>query len=246
MINSKDLFYYTQHLSILFIEDHAELRSNVTQILSNFFSKVDAAKDGEEALELYIQEYKKDKPYDIVITDIQMPKLNGVALTQEIYKIVPTQTLIVLSAHDESQYLLPLINLGIEQFIKKPIDFQELLRVLFQICKKNNCFHNTSTQNISTIELDTNMQYDRDKAILLKNKEVIYLTKYEIIFLEILTKELGRVSSNTEIVEKYEELNEKIDAPNIRKLVSKLRKKLPQNTLESIYGVGYRLLPRKS
>ena len=55
--------------------------------------------------------------------------MNGIELTENIYNINESQILIILSAYDDSKYLLPLVNLGIEQFIKKPIDYQELLRV---------------------------------------------------------------------------------------------------------------------
>ncbi len=71
----------------------------------------------------------------------------------------------------------------------------------------------------------------------------IYLTKYEIIFLQLLTTSIGKIYSNEDIVENYNSKNESIDPQNIRKLVSKLRKKLPVNTIESIYGIGYKITP---
>ena len=242
MINSKELLQYTKELTLLFAEDHTELRVNTTEILKNFFKKVDSVADGEEALAFYRNELNSAKAYDIILTDIQMPKMDGVALTERIYEINPQQTVVVLSAHDESSYLLPLINLGIEQFIKKPIDYQELLRVLLNIAKKSN----GSNEEIvlgNEINFSSNFSYNRETKILLDNGESIYLTKYEILFLEVLTKQIGKIHSNEEIVAYFILLNETIDPQNIRKLVSKLRKKLPIDSLESIYGVGYRINP---
>lgn len=242
MINSKELLEYTKDLTLLFAEDHTELRINTTEILKNFFKKVDSVEDGDEALKLYKNEFNNDMPYDIVLTDIQMPKMDGVELTRKLYEINPRQTVVVLSAHDESVYLLPLINLGIEQFIKKPIDYQELLRVLLSIAKKAN----SSKEEIVTtneISFSSNFSYNRETKILLDNGESVYLTKYEILFLEVLTKQIGKIHSNDEIVTYFTSLNETIDPQNIRKLVSKLRKKLPVDSLESIYGVGYRINP---
>lgn len=242
MINSKELLQYTKELSLLFAEDHTELRVNTTEILKNFFKNVDSAEDGEVALKLYKDAYKNDTPYDLILTDIQMPKMDGVVLTEKIYEINPSQTVVVLSAHDESAYLLPLINLGLEQFIKKPIDYQELLKVLLSIAKKSTY---TAQENISstTTLLSDDFSFNKETKILLNHGESVYLTKYEIIFLELLTQSSGKIFSNEDIVSYFNNIDETIDPQNIRKLVSKLRKKLPQETLESIYGVGYRIVP---
>jgi len=244
MINSKELLEYTRELSILFAEDHDELRNNTSQILKNFFKTVDSVEDGEKALEIYKHKREIGQKYDLVLTDIKMPKMDGIVLTKKIYEIEETQTVIVLSAHDEFDYLLPLINLGIEQFIKKPIDYQELLSALLQIAKKltkNNL--NQKDVEKSEIYFNETCKYNRSNNFLFKMGENIYLTKYEILFLQQITQQVGKIHSNEEIVTNFMELNENIDSQNIRKLVSKLRKKLPENTLESIYGVGYRVIP---
>ena len=245
MINSKELLEYTKNLSIMFVEDHEELRTSTNGVLKNFFAKVDTAENGEEALKLYMNYIQENngKFYDIVLTDIEMPKMNGVELIENIYNINPSQALIVLSAHDKSKYLLPLINLGIEQFVKKPLDFQELLAVLLKSSKKAiNQLQGNSDNHPKIIKLDDSFVYNRESKSLVNNNENIYLTKYEIIFIQQLTTNLGKIYSNEDIVTFYTSLNENIDAKNIRKLVSKLRKKLPEDSLESIYGVGYRLI----
>ena len=243
MINSKELLKYTKNLSILFVEDHAELRISTDSILKNFFKVVISAENGQEALTHYLSYTQQNdgKFYDIVLTDIKMPKMDGVELTKSIYGINPSQALIVLSAFDDSKYLLPLINLGIEQFLKKPLDFQELLEILLKTSKK--VANNTSDNTTNIINLNEYFTYDRENRSLLNHKENIYLTKYEIIFIQLLTKSLGKIYSNEDIVANYLAFDETMDAQNIRKLVSKLRKKLPENSLESIYGIGYRFIP---
>ena len=243
MINSKDLLDYTQNLSILFVEDHDELRTSTASILKNFFKVVTSVKNGQEALKSYLNYTQENdgKFYDIVLTDIKMPKMDGVELTKSIYKMNPSQAVIVLSAFDESKYLLPLINLGIEQFLKKPLDFQELLKILLKTSKKiTNTIPNRHTD---TIKLNESFTYNRESKSLVNNKKNIYLTKYEIIFIQLLTTGLGKIYSNEDIVANYLTFDESIDAQNIRKLVSKLRKKLPEDSLESIYGIGYRFIP---
>jgi DNA-binding response OmpR family regulator len=245
MLNSKEILKYTKDLSILFVEDHDELRENSSEILKNFFRQVDFAEDGKVALKKY-RDYHKDnsKYYDIVLTDIQMPNLNGLELTSKLYEINPSQLLIILSAHDDTRYLLPLINLGIEQFVKKPIDYQELLRALLNSSKKIQKESMTVAPITSKkIHLSDNVIFDKDNSSLIENDKMVYLTKYEIIFMQFLSSNIGKIYSNEDIANQYEMLEENLDIQNIRKLVSKLRKKLPENSLESIYGIGYRIIP---
>ncbi len=240
IMNSKELLQYTQDLTLLFVEDHKELRESTTEILQNFFKNVESIDNGLDALQLYKSE---KQPFDIILSDIQMPKMNGVELIEKIYEINPEQTVIILSAHDTSNYLLPLINLGIEHFLKKPIDYQALLKVLFNASKKlttTEALQNKSKE----IHLSKDVVFNKKSRLLHNQNENIYLTKYELIFLELLLlNEKAKIYSNEEIVEYFASLSEKIDPQNIRKLVSKLRKKLPEGSLESIYGVGYRVIP---
>jgi len=236
-MHSKELLQYSKNLTLLLAEDHDELRENTANILQNFFQTVDAVSNGEEALALY-----NENSYDIILTDIRMPKVDGITLVEAIYDKNPQQKVIVLSAHDESKYLIPLLNLGVEHYIKKPLDYQELIQVFYHVAKKiDSLTNNIEVHNKVMLSNDT--YYDKEKKILSVNEEVSYLTKYEIIFLDTLTQQLSKIYSNDEIVHAYEALGESIDAQNIRKLVSKLRKKVPENTIESIYGVGYRLIP---
>ena len=239
MTNSQRLLEYTKDLNLLFVEDYAELRESTTEILKNFFNIVDAVEDGKEALELY-----KKNSYDIVLTDIRMPNMDGVELTQEIYKLNQEQSIIILSAHDESKYLIPLINLGVAHFIKKPIDYQELINALLKVAKPFKEQEDDEAETNTHFILDKEYIYNRENKLLLKEDSRVYLTKYEIIFLDLLTSKKSKIFSNDDIVNYYFQYNENIDSQNIRKLVSKLRKKVPQNSIESIYGVGYRIIPQ--
>ena len=246
MLNSKELLLYTKKLSVLFVEDHDDLRINTTEILKNFFELVDSAVNGEEALHMYKDFYdENEKYYDIILSDIQMPRLNGVELTRNIYNINENQIVIILSAHDDSNHLLALINLGIEQFIKKPIDYQDLLGVLLNASKKIKLKNTTNidAQISNKVRISSSFTFNRDNSSLYDNNTFVYLTKYEMMFLKLLTDHAGKIYSNEDISLYYDTLNESLDASNIRKLVSKLRKKLPDDTVESIYGIGYRIIP---
>ncbi|MCX6051172.1 MAG: response regulator transcription factor [Campylobacterales bacterium] len=244
MINTNEVALTTKALSILFVEDNEVLRETTAEIFKKFFQIVDTNINGEEAIEQYIKFYEKNSHhYDIVLSDIQMPIMDGIELTKHIYSINPLQHIIILSAYDDSDYLVSLINLGIEQFIKKPIDYQELLKAFQNISAKITHTSLTSNTNNQVIALGDNFLYDRENKSMMQFDKNIYLTKHEILFLQLLSTKVGKIYSNEAIVDHFNFINENIDAKNIRKLVSKLRKKLPENCIESVYGIGYKIMP---
>lgn len=234
---------YTKNLSILVVEDDDESRETLSSSLREVFREVTSATNGQEALELYNRRCLYEKGvYDIVLSDIKMPLLNGVELTEKIYDITPEQIVIIMSAYDDSKYLLSLINIGIEYFVKKPINYDEFFNTLMNSSMKiSNKNSSIDEQKSNEIYVSESVFFNREKRSLYKNEENIYLTKYEIIFLNFLSQKLDKIYSNEEIVSHFTSLNEQIDMQNIRKLVSKLRKKLPEDSIESVYGIGYKL-----
>ena len=130
MISAKNLREYSKDLKILYVEDDFELRENTSMLLTNLFQKVTTAENGADGLQKYKQEL-----FDIVITDINMPILNGIEMIKEIKSINPEEVIIVTSAHDEAEYLIGLIDLGVDSFILKPIELQKLLNILFKISR---------------------------------------------------------------------------------------------------------------
>ena len=128
MVDAKKLKLLTSNLKVLYVEDDELLRVKTTQLLGNLFSYVTTAQDGQEGLD----KYKQDK-YDIVISDINMPNMNGIDMAKHIKDIDPNQVVIITSAHDDTSYLLKLIDIGIDHFILKPIDISKLLQVIFKV-----------------------------------------------------------------------------------------------------------------
>ena len=124
-------------LHILVVEDDEVLLQQLLQLLKKFFARVDSAKNGLEALNRL-----SERPYDIVLTDLTMPLIDGFVLIQEIRKNDRKQTILVLSAHSQSEELLKLINMGIDGFLLKPVDTDLVLQKLYQtsleICNNTN------------------------------------------------------------------------------------------------------------
>lgn len=108
----------TKHnISILYVEDEENVRAMLSRFLKRFCNELYIAENGEVGLELY----KEHKP-DIVISDIKMPKMNGLEMIKEIKAINHTQLVLLLSAHSDSEYLFEAINLNVDGYVLKPID----------------------------------------------------------------------------------------------------------------------------
>lgn len=148
MISAKDVTQYTKEFSVMFVEDEENLRESFSKILQKLFLSVKVASDGRFALDTY--QSLEQKP-DIIITDINMPRLNGIELVKHIKQIDPDQIIIILSAHSDSQYLLELINLDVDGFLTKPIDTDQFLRLLY---KKAKGYHDSKMLEYYQNELE--------------------------------------------------------------------------------------------
>jgi len=240
MIDYQMLFEQTKKLSILLVEDYAPLRNEMAEVLENFFKIVVVAGDGEEALTLY-KEYDAayQKGFDIVLTDIQMPHMDGVELSERIRQIYGEQTIIVLSAHTDSAYLLKLINFGISKFITKPIQDQDLLETLYKEAIKLNSIERI-VPKAPLLDLGEGYIWDREKALLRHSTDTIKLTKHEVLLVKLFVKREEQVCTTEDILHYFQEHQIEISDKNIRNLVFKVRKKIPEKCIESIYGLGYK------
>lgn len=128
-----------QNLRILYVEDDDVTRQYTHSILSEFCKNVDCACDGKEAYDKFIDaqitlpslgldaQETNTQPYDLVITDIKMPRMDGLSLIAKIRKIASDIPIIVTSAHSDSDYFIETIRLGVNGYILKPIELEQLL-----------------------------------------------------------------------------------------------------------------------
>ena len=236
MINIKELLQYSSNLNVLYVEDDITFAQDTCEILENFFDCVDLAVNGEDGLKKYLDFFNLHKNYyDIVITDIIMPKINGLELTKKIYELNESQPVIVMSAHNESQYLLEFVNIGIEYFIVKPFDLEELVEVFYNTLNK-------ITSKISIIKLVNNFTWDTKDSMLFYNEKNIKLTKKESDFIEILISNGNAISTIDNILNTiWENSIIEISTNTLNPIISRLRKKLPEKLIQSVYGIGYRI-----
>jgi CheY-like chemotaxis protein len=124
---------YSKDLHVLYVEDDKDLCHSTKEVLENFFQSVDIAYDGLDGWDKYNNFLdEKNLHFDLVITDINMPRVNGIDLCRMILQHTPHQSIIIISAHDESDYLHEAIDMGISGFITKPINQQRLNQILYK------------------------------------------------------------------------------------------------------------------
>ena len=245
MVDYKTLYAQTKDLSLLLVEDYEPLRNDMAEVLEDLFETVVVASNGVEALGLY-DEYSAahQKSFDIVISDIEMPLMNGVDLCEILRQRDEEQQIIILSAHTDSEYLLRLINLGIAQFINKPIQHECLLDALFYVCGKVSS-EERDLPETHIVDLGENTFWDKKKDLLTQNSSHIALTRHEILLMQLLVEKAEQVCTGDDIMQYFYLKGIDLSEKSIRNLVFKLRKKLPPAVIESIYGMGYKLIPLK-
>jgi diguanylate cyclase (GGDEF)-like protein len=174
MKNLKELKDIANNLTLLYVEDDNELRDIIEKYLLKFFTTVKACKDGEEALE----EYKKNR-YDIIITDIKMPRLNGLQMATKIKEINEMQDIIILSAYSEIENYVESIKIGIEGYILKPINYEHMNQLLFKVStkiknkKENEEYKNNLEQIIELKTIELKKQFLTDSLTGLYNKNYL-------------------------------------------------------------------------
>ncbi|WP_331775864.1 GGDEF domain-containing response regulator [Sulfurospirillum sp. 1612] len=121
---------YLQQLSVLYVEDEADIREGYCRTLKRHFKETYSASNGFEGLALYKQYWP-----DIVITDIRMPECSGIEMSKEILSLRPEQIIVFTTAHSESEYTLEALELRISAYILKPVEKNKLIEKLSKLAE---------------------------------------------------------------------------------------------------------------
>jgi len=217
-------------IKVLYVEDEELIRNQAVEYLSLIYENVIEAKDGLEALELY----KKYKP-DIIISDIEMPKMNGLMLAKKIRRLNKKIPIIIATAHTHSEYLLEALELQLIKYIVKPVTAPKLTEALEIAYTYMDEIEVESVKKFSS-----KISYDMlNKTLLVENK-IVKLSHNEIILTDLLIENRERIVTYTEIegaIWAYEGMSK--DA--LRTLVRTLRHKMNGNFIENISGYGYKI-----
>ena len=131
-----EVYEYTKNLNILYVEDELNLLEDTKVILEKFFHIVVTAVDGIDGLNKYkVYKEKYNKDFDLIITDINMPNMDGLTMIEKIRKENQGISIVVLSAHEDTEYLLKSIDLQVDGFLSKPIIFEKYIKTIYKIAK---------------------------------------------------------------------------------------------------------------
>ena len=226
--------------SILVADDEQGIIDFVTLYLEKDGYTVFTATDGEDAW-AHIQQEK----IDLAILDIMMPKMNGYQLIKKIRaeKNIP---IIFLTAKDASADKVLGLDIGADDYVTKPFDPLELVaRVSAQLRR----FYSLGAQEINSpkkIDLH-DLTLDLEQCLLFKGNEQIALTSIEFKILRLLMSSSGRVFTKKQIYEAVWEDTYIVDDNNIMVYISRLREKLgtreEESYIQTIRGLGYKILP---
>jgi len=226
-MNLKIVREYSSSLNVLYIEDDQETRINIINILKKYFKTVDSASDGADGLKQYKSFHTKNNQYyDIVITDINMPKLNGLNMAGKILKIKEDQKIIILSMHNSVEYLSQAINMGISYFLTKPLEINLLESAILKISQ--NIFDKKIVEqySIDIENLNTQLQ---EKELELHQ----IIKKLEAKNLELAEPKNIKIIDEVKTIEKISDENikkEPLEVDNTNDVKIKTDKKLKQGT----------------
>jgi len=223
----------TMSYNVYLVEDEQNLNELLTMYLKNEKWSVTSCLTGSQARELI------DKPPHLWILDIMLPDIDGYQLIREIKAATPNVPVIFISARDADIDRVLGLELGSDDYISKPFLPRELVIRAQKLLSRTYIEESNEASKVITL---TPYEIDEQVRIVYLNKEEVNLTSKEFDLLQLFLHNQGQAFSREQILtniwgEDYFGTDRVVDD-----LVRRLRKKMPELKLETIYGFGYRML----
>ena len=218
-------------MRVLLVEDDPDLSRQLKASLADAGYAVDYAPDGEEA-----QFLGETEPYDAVVLDLGLPKTDGVTVLERWRKAGVAAPVLILTARGAWSEKVAGFDAGADDYLTKPFHTEELLARLRALVRRA-AGHAQPALSCGTLRLDPKA------ARASVDGEPLRLTSLEYRLLHYLMLHQGRVISRTELVEHLYDQDFDRDSNTIEVFVGRLRKKIGPDRIETVRGLGYRLLP---
>lgn len=218
-------------MRVLLVEDDAVLRSQLGQTLAQAGYAVDEAADGAAALHLGMTE-----PYDAVVLDLGLPQLDGLTVLQRWRAQGRAMPVLILTARDSWHDKVAGIDAGADDYLAKPFHTEELLARLRALVRRSHGLASPLLQQ-GDITLDTRT------GTVTQRGATVGLTAHEYRLLAYLMHRAGQVVSRGELVEHLYAQDFDRDSNTVEVFVGRLRRKLGGDLIETVRGLGYRLVP---
>lgn len=217
-------------MRILVVEDEPTLGTQLVRALSAAGHTVESARDGREAH--YLGEAEE---FDAVVLDLGLPELDGLTVLRRWREAGRNMPVLILTARNAWQEKVAGIDAGADDYLAKPFHMEELLARLRALLRRGG-EHASAQWQCGSILLDT-----RQARVLVAGQPLV-LTSHEFKLLALLMQRKGEVLSRTELSEHLYAYDSDRDSNTIEVFVARLRKKLPPGSIETVRGLGYRLV----
>ncbi len=217
-------------MRILVVEDEATLRRQLVQTIAAAGHTVEEAADGEQA------HYLGDvESFDAAVLDLGLPGMDGLTVLRHWRSVGRGMPVLILTARSAWHEKVAGIDAGADDYLAKPFHMEELLARLRALLRRAGA-HTSAEWRCGPILLDTR------QARVLVDGMPLTLTSHEFKLLSLLMQRKGQVLSRTELSEHIYPQDGDRDSNTIEVFVGRLRKKLPPGLIETVRGMGYRLV----
>jgi two-component system OmpR family response regulator len=216
-------------MRILLVEDDPDLSRQLKQALGDAGYAVDHAADGEEGHFL-----GESEPYDAVVLDLGLPKMDGVSVLEQWRRANLAMPVLILTARGAWSEKVSGFDAGADDYLTKPFHTEELLARLRALLRRA-AGHSSPSLAVGALRLDPRA------ARASVNGEPLRLTSLEYRLLHYMMMHQGRVIGRTELVEHLYDQDFDRDSNTIEVFIGRLRKKIGQDRIETVRGLGYRL-----
>ena len=216
-------------MRLLICEDEEDILNGLAKGLRKLNYYVDTATDGEEALSLYFE-----SEYDLIVLDLNMPKLDGLEVLKAIREDNPDCKIIILSARDTLNDKVIGLDLGANDYMVKPFHFKEL-EARIRALLRTSCSANNDCINLDSHCITLNI----NKKQVQKDGENISLTPKEYAIFEYLCLHKDTLVSTDELLEHNVDMNANDTSGVIKVHIAAIRKKLGSDVIKTNRGMGY-------
>lgn len=218
-------------LTIAYVEDEKNIRENMSKTLNLLCNNCIDFQSAEELLNYY-----EKNSVHIIITDINLPSMNGIELIKKIREKDEKIPIILLTAYIETQYLFDAIKYKVVEYLPKPIDYETLIQALLKATK--DLINNGNYM----IKINEKLFFNvLNKELLTIDKEKIPLTPKELKLLNLFIKNKNKIVTYEEIKNQIWENSYEVTESAFKNLINKLRNKISKDSIVNISKIGYRL-----
>jgi two-component system OmpR family response regulator len=217
-------------MRILVVEDDTNLNRQIKEALTEGGYVVDVAFDGEEGHFLGDTE-----PYDAVVLDIGLPQMDGLSVLEEWRRAGRKMPVLLLTARDRWSDKVQGIDAGADDYVAKPFHMEEVLARIRALVRRA-AGHSSNEITAGSVRLDVKA------GKVTVDGHAVKLTSHELRLLSYLMHHKGEVVSRTELTEHLYDQDFDRDSNTIEVFVGRLRKKLPEDCIQTVRGLGYQIV----